>query len=80
MTRLRIFVKRGALWRFHRLRRDAKALPVSVEWDRRRENRRAAASPVDTEHRKEDRRGTAPFTWDTAEFVIVDEPSSPQEA
>ena len=57
LTSLRIFVKRGALWRFNRLRRDAQKLPISVEWDRR----------------KEDRRGCAPFTWDIAEFVVVDD-------
>jgi hypothetical protein len=73
LTSLRIFVKRGALWRFNRLRRDAQKLPISVEWDRRREDRRAAPAAVDQEHRKEDRRGSAPFTWDIAEFVVVDD-------
>ena len=73
MTSLRIFVKRGAIWRFHRLTRDAQKLPITVEWDRRKEDRRAAASPVPREQRKEDRRGEAPFTWNTAEFVVVDD-------
>lgn len=73
MTALRIFVKRGALWRFNRLSRDAKSLPVSVEWDRRQEDRRAADAPVAEDQRKEDRRRAAPFTWDTAEFVIAEE-------
>lgn len=73
MSALRIFVKRGAIWRFHRLKRDAKALPVTVEWDRRVEDRRAAAAPVATEQRRDDRRGDAPSTWDTAEFVVVDD-------
>jgi hypothetical protein len=70
---LRIFVKRGAIWRFHRLSRDAQELPVSVEWDRRGEDRRAARTPVADEQRKTDRRGAAPATWDTAEFVVVEE-------
>ena len=70
---LRIFVKRGAIWRFHRLTRDAQKLPISVEWDRRKHDRRAAPAPVDDEKRREDRRAAAPFTWDTAEFVIVDD-------
>jgi hypothetical protein len=78
MAGLRIFVKRGAIWRFHRLTRDAHALPVSVEWDRRREDRRATPTPVGADQRKQDRRGAAPFTWDTAEFVIVEERQSPQ--
>ena len=35
--KLRIFVRRGALRRFHRLKRDAKDLPVDIEWDRSRD-------------------------------------------
>lgn len=80
MTALRIFVKRGAIWRFHRLKRDAGKLPVSVEWDRRKEDRRAASSPVPQENRREDRRGDAPFTWNTAEFVVVDDRESGKPA
>jgi hypothetical protein len=51
MTKLRIFVRRGALRRFHRLTRDAEGLPVSVEWDRREGERRTdvAPAPVETE-------------------------------
>jgi hypothetical protein len=78
MTELRIFVKRGALWRFNRLTRDAHALPVKVEWDRRYTDRRASPTPVNADQRKQDRRGAAPFTWDTAEFVVVDDRQSPQ--
>ena len=78
MTALRIFVKRGALWRFNRLSRDAKSLPVSVEWDRRQEDRRAAEAPVADDQRKEDRRRTAPFTWDTAEFVVAEDEVEPR--
>lgn len=73
MTSLRVFVKRGALWRFHRLTRDAQKLPISVEWCRRKVDRRSSAAPVDQDQRKHDRRGAVPFTWDTAEFVVVDE-------
>ena len=67
---LRIFVKRGALWRYHRLVRDSQKLPVSVEWDRRCQDRRAAATPVPADQRREDRRGAVPFTWETAQFVV----------
>lgn len=77
MAALRIFVKRGAIWRFHRLTRDARTLPVSVEWDRRREDRRASPIHFSDDQRRQDRRGAAPFTWDTAEFVIVEPPQSP---
>ena len=72
MTGLRIFVKRGAIWRFHRLSRDARELPVSVEWDRRGEDRRAVTTGVAADQRQEDRRGAAPYTWETAEFVVVE--------
>jgi hypothetical protein len=75
MNALRIFVKRGAIWRFHRLTRSAKTLPVSVEWDRRLADRRAMPESVPADQRKADRRGVAPFTWDTAEFVVVDDRS-----
>ena len=73
VTALRIFVKRGALWRFHRLTRDANRLPISVEWDRRKQDRRTGDAPIGEEQRKVDRRGAAPFTWDVAEFVVVDD-------
>ena len=73
---LRIFVKRGAIWRFNRLSRDAKKLAISVEWDRRKEDRRGAPEQVEQDQRRQDRRGAAPFTWDTAEFVVVDDRSA----
>jgi hypothetical protein len=49
MSKLRIFVRRGALRRFHRLTRDAEGLPVTVEWDRREGQRRTDASPAPVE-------------------------------
>ena len=79
MMALRIFVKRGAIWRFHRLSRDARELPVSVEWDRRNQDRRGASTPVPDEHRKEDRRGAPASTWETAEFVVVEAPEVPRQ-
>ena len=75
MTPLRIFVRRGAIRRFHRLTRDAEGLPVSVEWDRRQQDRRTQAAPASTDHRSSDRRSDPPFTWNTAEFVVVSDPS-----
>ena len=73
MTALRVYVKRGALGRFHRLKRDSQVLPITVEWDRRVEDRRASARPVPSDQRKVERRSAAPYTWDAAEFVVVDE-------
>jgi hypothetical protein len=49
MSKLRIFVRRGALRRFHRLTRDAEGLPVTVEWDRREGQRRTDGSPAPIE-------------------------------
>ena len=59
-----IIVRRGALRRFDRLKRDASQLPVEVNWDRR-------VSDADDPRRAE-RRGQPPFTWDTADFVVVE--------
>ncbi len=70
--KLRIFVRRGALRRFDRLKRDSKDLPVSIDWDRRLEERRAQGPDPDAERRKTDRRKTAPFTWDMADFVVAE--------
>jgi hypothetical protein len=76
MTALRIFVRRGAIRRFHRLTRDAEGLPVSVEWDRRQQDRRTQATPASKDQRgSADRRSDPPFTWNTAEFVVVSDPS-----
>jgi hypothetical protein len=61
-----IIVRRGALRRFDRLRRDASTVPVEVSWDRR-------VSDGDAPPRAE-RRGPPPFTWDTADFIVVDKP------
>jgi hypothetical protein len=61
-----IIVRRGALRRFDRLTRDASNVPVEVTWDRR-------VSDADAPPRAE-RRGKPPFTWDTADFVVVEKP------
>lgn len=70
--KLRIFVRRGALRRFHRLKRDAQDLPVDVEWDRRQEDRREASAVIPTERRQQDRRKDPSFTWDMADFVVAE--------
>jgi len=76
MTALRIFVRRGALRRFHRLKQDAEGLPVKVEWDRREGDRRAETPtpPAPSEQRQSERRREPPFTWAAGEFVVVNEP------
>jgi hypothetical protein len=67
-----LIVRRGARDRFRKLKKKAAQLPVKVAWDRRRDERRAAAQQVDVDKRKSDRRGDPPFTWDVADFVVID--------
>ena len=68
-----IVVRRGALRRFDALTHKTADLPVEVTWDRRTEDRRAPAEPASVERRTGDRRKEAPFTWQVADFVVVDE-------
>ena len=75
---IQIFVRIGALKRFDTLKRRTTDLPVQVAWDRRRGERRSAAAPLDLDQRRADRRGAPPFTWDVADFVVV-ESSSPKK-
>lgn len=72
---VRMFVRIGALKRFHFLKKKTADLPVSVEWDRRRDDRRSGEG--DAEGRAGERRGSPPFTWDTADFVVVEETATP---
>jgi hypothetical protein len=67
-----IIVRRGALHRFDALARKTADLPVAVSWDRRTEHRRASAEAPPVERRSSDRRKAQPFTWDAADFVVVD--------
>jgi hypothetical protein len=73
---VRMFVRIGALKRFHFLKKKTADLPVSVEWDRRRADR-GSGEGDDARHRHEDRRAAPPFTWETADFVVVEEPAEP---
>ena len=73
---VRMFVRIGALKRFHFLKKKTADLPVSVEWDRRRGERRTDAEDEGTRSGAE-RRGTPPFTWQTADFVVVEESVDP---
>ena len=70
---VRIFVRIGALRRFHALTRKTADLPVEVSWDRRRGERPVAADP-DNSAPQPDRRAKPPYTWDVADFVVVEDP------
>jgi len=74
---IRIIVRRGASRRFDALARKTADLPVVVSWDRRTEDRRASPESVPVERRSSDRRKTPPFTWDAADFVVVDAAPEP---
>ena len=69
-----LVVRRGALRRFHKLKRETAALPVTVSWDRRLGERRTVAGQSRTDGRKAERRQMPPFTWDLSDFVIVAAP------
>lgn len=66
---LEIIVRRGALRRFAAFKRKTSYLPVTVSWDRRvaaPEESRPTGTP--------ERRQQLPFTWDLADFVLVERP------
>jgi hypothetical protein len=71
---VRIFVRIGALRRFHALTQKTTDLPVEVTWDRRRSDRRDPAGSSEAERRQPDRRQKPPFTWEAADFVVVEDP------
>ena len=77
-NRFRLIVRRGASRRFDALARKTADLPVVVSWDRRTEHRRASPESVPVERRSSDRRKTPPFTWDAADFVVVDATREPE--
>jgi hypothetical protein len=67
-----IIVRRGALKRFDTLKTKTADLPVVVTWDRRLQERRVSAQPSANDQRKTDRRKKPPFTWEVADFIVVD--------
>jgi hypothetical protein len=71
---IEIVVRRGAMRRFDALKTRTSELPVVVTWDRRTDERRdhhqTAAAKRNRRHAE--RRRKPPFTWDLADFVVVD--------
>ena len=78
---IEIVVRRGAMRRFDALKTRTTELPVVVTWDRRTDQRRDtdARADVTRDRRQGDRRKTPPFTWDVADFVVV-EPTKRRKA
>ncbi len=77
---IEIVVRRGALRRFDKLKTKTGELPVVVLWDRRADDRRGdkADKKLKPERRYAERRREPPFTWDLADFVVV-EPTKRQK-
>jgi hypothetical protein len=76
-----IVVRRGAMRRFDALKTRTTELPVVLTWDRRTDQRRDtdASAAVKRDRRQNERRRQPPFTWDLADFVVV-EPTKRQKA
>lgn len=62
--------------RFDALKTRTTELPVVLTWDRRTDHRRdaAASAGVERDRRENERRRQPPFTWDLADFVVVEPP------
>jgi hypothetical protein len=78
---IEIVVRRGAIRRFDALKTRTSELPVVVTWDRRTDDRRDKdkATGVKRKGRQAERRRKPPFTWDLADFVVV-EPAKRRKA
>jgi len=77
---IEIVVRRGAIRRFDALKTRTSELPVVVTWDRRTDERRDDdATDAKGNGRQADRRRKPPFTWDLADFVVV-EPAKSRKA
>ncbi|MNC93851.1 hypothetical protein D3C83_105700 [compost metagenome] len=74
---MRIFVRIGALRRFHILSKKTADLPVEVTWDRRRTN--GGGSDGTPPAGSPDRRQKPPYTWEVADFVVVEDSPAGQD-
>jgi hypothetical protein len=73
-----IVVRRGALRRFDALTRKTAELPVKVTWDRRAAERRTSDDTTGVDRRAGDRRKEPGYTWQVADFVVVEEGADDQ--
>jgi hypothetical protein len=71
---IEIVVRRGAIRRFDALKTRTSELPVVVTWDRRTNQRRddPEATSAKRDRQQAERRRKPPFTWDLADFVVVE--------
>ena len=70
-----IVVRRGAIRRFDALKTRTSDLPVVVTWDRRTADR-GDDEATDAKRGQTERRRKPPFTWDVADFVVVEQAKS----
>lgn len=66
-----MIVRRGATPRFEALKEKTQHLNVEVVWDRRGKADPGDEAAAARERQFKNRRGEPPFTWDTADFVVV---------
>jgi hypothetical protein len=72
-SRLELIVRHGAHHRFEMLKSKSVGLPVVVRWDRRNQDSRPQAAAADRrEARPSERRQSPPYTWEVADFVLVE--------
>ena len=70
---IEIVVRRGALRRFDALKTRTGELPVVVTWDRRTDDKPGDGDGLSARERRQiERRQKPPFTWDLADFVVVE--------
>ena len=77
---IEIVVRRGAIRRFDALKTRTSELPVVLTWDRRTNERHQDEETDGAKRgaRQAERRRKPPFTWDLADFVVV-EPAKPRK-
>ena len=66
--------------RFDALKTKTAELPVVITWDRRLTDRREEESGVTRNRRRIERRRKPPFTWDLADFVVIEPTKPPKTA
>ena len=77
---IEIVVRRGAMRRFDALKTRTSELPVVVTWDRRTDDRRDDETATGNNNaRHAERRRKPPFTWDLADFVVVEPAKLPKK-
>ena len=77
---IEIVVRRGSLRRFDALKTRTAELPVVVTWDRRVADQRKQDGSGAKKRRYSERRRTPPFTWELADFVVVEPPKRRKSA